>query len=109
MRFAVAATVGLAVLAAIGYIVWDRKFSPAARVEAAYQTCLAQLVGKADGPRAPGTPSTSTVTPPSSGLGDAVASLRDRVGGAVCGAIRDACTQDFHGSICQAALRRSGA
>ena len=40
------------------------------------------------------------------GVADALTSMRQGVGGAMCGAVRDACTRDFDGSICQAALAR---
>jgi len=40
------------------------------------------------------------------GVGDAVTSMMQGIGGAICGAVRDTCKRDFDGSACQAALTR---
>ena len=39
---------------------------------------------------------------------DALTSLRQGVGSAVCGMARDACKRDYDGQVCQAALARAG-
>jgi hypothetical protein len=102
-----AALLVVAMLAAIGYFVWDHYYSRSGKVEIAYNACMRQFGATADRGRpdsgGKGGEAASALT---KGLGDAVASIMQGVGGAVCGTIKDSCTQDFNGTVCQAALSR---
>jgi hypothetical protein len=110
MRPSVTALLFIALLAAIGYFFWDRYYSQSGRIESAYHACIKQFGATADkgkpepGDKGPkGSDSASALT---KSLGDAMASIVQGVGGVVCGTIKDSCTQDFNGKVCQAALNR---
>ena len=100
----------VAFVAAVGYFVWDRNYSQSGRIEIAYNACMKQFGATADkgkqdaGDKGPkGNESASALA---KSLGDAMTSIVQGVGGAVCGTIKDSCTQDFNGKVCQAALNR---
>jgi hypothetical protein len=110
MRPSMTALIVAALLAAIAYFVWNHYFSRSGKIEIAYNTCMKQIGATADkgrpdpGDKGPkGNESASALT---KGLGDALVSIVQGVGGAVCGTIKDSCMQDFNGKVCQAALNR---
>ena len=100
----------VALLAAIGYFIWDRYYSQSGRIEIAYHACIRQFgvtadKGKPD-PGDKGPKGNESASALARNLSDAMASIVQGVGGAVCGTIKDSCTQDFNGKVCQAALNR---
>jgi len=97
------------VVVVVAWLVWERHFSRDARIESAYRACMKELGaeekgnGAAKAPPAAGDDAAAAIA---KGVTDALTSLKQGVGGAMCGAVRDACVRDFDGSICQAALAR---
>jgi hypothetical protein len=110
MRPAPAVLLVVAMLAAIGYFFWDHYYSRSGKVEIAYNACMKQFGGTAEKGKPDsgdkGANGNEAASALAKGLGDAVASIVQGVGGAVCGTIKDSCTQDFNGKVCQAALSR---
>jgi hypothetical protein len=100
----------IALLVAIGYFVWDHYYSQSGRIEIAYQACIKQFGATADkgkpDPGDQGPKGSESASSLAKSLGDAMASIVQGVRGAVCGTIKDSCTQDFNGGVCQAALNR---
>jgi hypothetical protein len=98
------------VLAVVGYVIWDRNFSRTAQIEVAYKACMKQLGAAADKVKANAANSSpkhdDAAGALTRGLGDAMTSMMQGFGGAVCGTIKDTCTQDFDHPVCQAALNR---
>jgi len=97
------------IVAVVGWLVWERHFSRDARIESAHRACMSAFGGNADagdGAKAPPAKGNDAAAAIAQGVADALTSMRQGVGGAMCGAVRDACTRDFDGSICQAALAR---
>jgi len=102
-----AALLIVAMLAAIGYFFWDHYYSHSGKVEIAYNACMKQFGATADkGKPDSGAKGGESALALAKGLDSAVASIVQGVGGAVCGTIKDSCTQDFNGRVCQAALSR---
>jgi hypothetical protein len=97
------------VVAVVGWLVWERHFSRDARIDAAYRNCMKAFGGEAGtsgGVTAPPAKGDDPAAAIAKGMSDAMTSVLQGVGGAMCGAVRDACRRDFDGSICQAALAR---
>jgi len=97
------------VVAVVGWLVWERHFSRDARIDAAYRTCMKSFGGEAGtngGATAPPAKADDPAAAIAKGMSDAMTSVLQGVGGAMCGAVRDSCRRDFDGSICQAALAR---
>jgi hypothetical protein len=97
------------VVAVVGWLVWERHFSRDARIDTAYRTCMKSFGGEADAngsAKAPPAKGDDPAAAIAKGMSDAMTSVLQGVGGAMCGAVRDACRRDFDGSICQAALAR---
>ncbi len=97
----------VAIVAVLGYIVWDSYFARSNRIEAAYAACMKELgpsgeVGKAG----TGTGRIDGPAPIVQGMRDALSSLVQGAAGTVCGAMRDKCTNDYDGLVCQTALKR---
>jgi hypothetical protein len=98
------------IVVVLGYLVWERHFSRAARIESAFNACMKELGASTEKAK----PDTGTATQKGSdpatsiakGAGDALTSMLQGMGGAMCGALKDTCTKDFEGQICQAALKR---
>lgn len=102
-----AALLVVATLVAIGYFFWDHYYSQSGKVEIAYGACMKQFGATVDkGKPDSGDKGNESASALAKGLGDAVASIVQGVGGAVCSTIKDSCTQDFNGKVCQAALSR---
>jgi hypothetical protein len=98
------------IVAVLGYLVWERHFSHSARIESAFNACMKELGASTEKARPdPGTPTQKGSDPGTSiskGVGDALTSMLQGMGGAMCGALKDTCTKDFEGQICQTALKR---
>ncbi|MFO1314481.1 MAG: hypothetical protein U1F58_02665 [Burkholderiales bacterium] len=97
------------VVAVLGWLVWERHFSRDAKIQSTYRACMRELGGTdKDGggakvPPAKGDDPAAAIT---KGASDVFSSVLQDVGGAMCSAVRDACTRDFDGAICQAARGR---
>jgi len=97
------------IVAVLGYLVWERHFSRSARIESAFNACMKELGASPEQPK-----DTSTLTQKGSdpagsiakGVGDALTSMLQGMGGAMCGALKETCTKDFDGQVCQTALKR---
>lgn len=99
----------VAILAIVAYLIWHQRFSKEAKVDVAFNSCMKQFGALPDKANANADKAAVDSAPGSAlgkGFGDAMASLVQGVGGAVCGSVKDTCTQDFDGSVCQAALDR---
>ena len=97
------------IVAVLGYLVWERHFSRSARIESAFNACMKELGASPDKPKDTGTTTQKGGDPAGSigkGVGDALTSMLQGMGGAMCGALKETCTKDFDGQICQAALKR---
>jgi hypothetical protein len=100
----IAAAIVVAILVAI---VWQREFSPEARIGRAYDACMKRFGGKADAPPQAVAPApVDPVLADSLGkaMQDLVRGVTAGMSGAVCGAVRDACRADFDGAVCRNAL-----
>jgi hypothetical protein len=108
-----AAVIVIALLVA-GLLVWNRLYSRSARIEAAYKACMKQIgaadeqtkaaIDKEAATRKSGGPAAAMVDGLAKGVGQAMSSMVQGVGSAICGAMRDTCRQDFDGRLCRAAL-----
>lgn len=98
------------IVAVVGYLVWERHFSQGGRIETAYKACMREFGGGADKAAADMKTQPPKGDDPAAaiakGMGDALTSMLQGLGGAMCGAMKDACTRDFDGAMCQAALNR---
>lgn len=97
------------IVAVLGYLVWERHFSRSARIASAFNACMKELGASADEPKDTGTPTQKSGDPATSiakGVGEALTSMLQGMGGAMCGALKQTCTKDFDGQICQTALKR---
>jgi hypothetical protein len=110
MRDALKYLLVVAIVAIVGYLVWHQRFSKEAKVDVAFNTCIKQFSVLPDKAKSGGGVKAPTDNDPAAAmtksLGDAMASIMDGVGGAVCGTVKDTCAQDFNGNVCQAALNR---
>ena len=101
----------IAMLVIVGYAVWDRNFSRSAKIESAYNTCMKHFSAATDKAKADASnqqpKGDDAAAALAKGMGDAMTSMVQGFGGALCGTIKDSCKQDFDGPICQAALNRS--
>ena len=82
------------IVAVLGYLIWERHFSRDARIESAFNACMKELGANPEKAK----PDTSAPTP-----------LAMDVAGSLpfcAGALKETCTKDFDGQICQAALKR---
>jgi hypothetical protein len=100
------------IVVVLGWLVWERHFSRDARVDRMHTVCMREFGADTDGAtRAPDAGSGKDNGPAAAiakGAMDAVTSLRQGMGSAVCGMARDACKRDYDGQACQAALARTG-
>ena len=100
------------IVVVLGWLVWERHFSRDARIDRMHATCMREFGTVAgDLASAPGVRAGTDDAPQAAiarGATDALTSLRQGVGSAVCGMARDACRRDYDGQVCQAALARSG-
>lgn len=108
-RIAFGFAIVVAVVAVVGAIVWQAKYSREARVEAAYESCIRQFGGRHDAPKGsaasePNGPATVTADSLGKSMQDLVKGVTAGMSGAVCGAVREACRADFEGAVCQNAL-----
>ncbi len=98
------------VVVVLGWLVWERHFSRDARIESAYRACMKELgadgAKASAGAKAPAATAGDPAAAIAKGMSDALTSMMQGIGGAMCGAVRDACKRDYDGSICQAALTR---
>jgi len=98
-----------AIVVMAGYFAWDRYFSRAGRIETAYNACMKQMgasIDKAGADRNTPTPKGGDPAAAiSKGMTDALTSLMQGLGTAMCGTLKEACTKDFDSRICQAALK----
>jgi hypothetical protein len=98
------------IVVVLGYLIWERHFSRSARIESAYNACMKELGASTEKTKPDtGTPTQKGSDPLASigkSVGDALTSMLQGMGGAMCGALKDTCTKDFEGQICQAALKR---
>lgn len=98
------------IVAVLGYLVWERHFSRDARIESAFNACMKELGASTESAKPDTGTSTQKGTDPAAsiakGVGDALTSMLQGMGGAMCGALKDTCTRDFDGPICQSALKR---
>ena len=99
------------IVVVLAWLVWERHFSRDARIDRMHTACMREFgatthestsapdarAGKDDGPAAA----------IAKGASDALTSLRQGVGSAVCGMAKDACRRDYDGTVCQAALARA--
>ena len=114
------ATILVVVLGLAGFLGWQKLFSPSARIERAYQTCLrdaatagekmqSDLAAKAPPGKAgdPGTAVSSAMAEAmTQGMSQVMQGMVQGLSGAVCGAMKNACLSDFDGGMCQGALGR---
>jgi hypothetical protein len=102
----------VAIVVALGWLVWERHFSRDARIDRMHAACMREFGAVAEeSTRAPDALAGKDGNPAAAiakGATDALTSLRQGVGSAVCGMARDACTRDYDGQVCQAALARTG-
>jgi hypothetical protein len=100
------------IVVVLGWLVWERHFSRDARIGRMHAECMREFGASADdSTRAPDARAGKDSDPASAivkGAADAMTSLRQGVGSAVCGMARDACRRDYDGQVCQAALARTG-
>ena len=93
-----------------GVVAWWFTTANERRIDAAYATCLKDIGSQADKAAADFAARTKASDPKAvdeaKGVGDAVTSMMQGIGGAICGAVRDTCKRDFDGSGCQSALQR---
>ena len=112
-----AAWVALGVVVAVAlFAIWNARFSPEAEIERIHRACLAEIeAGKARmksglergaGEGRPDDPARSIVKGLSESLGRMLDDVAGSMGDTVCGAVRDACREDFDGRICTAARER---
>jgi hypothetical protein len=98
------------IVAVLGYLIWERHFSRDARIESAFNACMKELGASAEKDKrdtsAPAQKGSDPATSIAKGVGDALTSMLQGMGGAMCGALKETCTKDFEGQICQAALKR---
>jgi len=97
------------IMAVLGYLVWERHFSRGARIESAFNACLKELGASVEKSRDTSAPTQKGSDPAASiakGVGDALTSMLQGMGDAMCGALKQTCTKDFDGQICQSALAR---
>ena len=98
------------IVAVLGYLVWERHFSRDARIESAFNACMKELGASTENAKpessAPAQKSGDPATSIAKGAGDALTSMLQGMGGAMCGALKDTCTKDFDGQVCQSALKR---
>jgi hypothetical protein len=96
-----------AIVAIVGYLVYDRYFSRNGRIEAVYRGCMKEVgavaVPPADKPPANANDPAAALA---KGMGEAMTAMLQGAGSAMCGVVRDQCNKDFDGQICQAAIRR---
>ena len=93
------------VVTIVGYLLWHRPLSQGARIEAAYNACMKDMDAastKANAQAPKGNEPASSVT---KAMGDTMVAMLQGMGGAMCGVMKDACTKDFDGQLCQTALR----
>jgi hypothetical protein len=99
------------IVVVLGWLVWERHFSRDARVDRMHAACMREFGGATDdSPTAPDARAGKDDGPAAAiakGAADALTSLRQGVGSAVCGMARDACKRDYDGQVCQAALARA--
>ena len=98
-----------ALVAGGGAWLWQKFYSHKAQVEALHVACLAEFAESAAKMKAgtdPGAASSGVVKGLSESLGKALEGVSGGMGDAVCGALRDACRDDFEGRICVAARER---
>jgi len=101
----------LAVVAAVGYFVWDHYFSRHAQIERVYAACVSGFNAGTNKETADINAKTPTGDDPSAklakGMGEAMTSMMKgmtgAMSGAMCGAIRSSCEQDFDGPVCRGA------
>lgn len=97
----------MTIAAVLGYLVWERHFSPSARIEAAYNACMKEFGASADRAKAGTEPKRNDpASAIAKGMSDALTSMVQGVSGALCGKLRDTCTNNYDGMLCQAALNR---
>ena len=92
-------------IALAGAVVWWFVHANERKIDAAYQACMKEFggsAGKATADYAARRPADTEAK----SIGDAVTSMMQGIGGAICGAVRDSCTRDLNGTACQAALAR---
>lgn len=98
------------IVAVLGYLVWERHFSRGARIESAFNACMKELGASTENPKPDNSAPTQKDSDPAAsiakGVGDALTSMLQGMGGAMCGALKDTCTRDFDGQVCQSALKR---
>jgi hypothetical protein len=92
------AAIVVIVLAAVGYYAWSHYFSREAKVERAYQSCVSKMSAGIE--KAKGSASQSG----DKNMQEAMNSMMQGIGDAMCGMIKEACKQDYNGQVCQAAI-----
>ncbi|MEP7182175.1 MAG: hypothetical protein ABI886_08315 [Betaproteobacteria bacterium] len=110
------AAIIVVVLGLAGFLVWQKLFSPTARIERAYLTCMkeAEVAGdrrKSDlAAKAPtakmNDPAGAVTNAMTQGTGQAMQAMVQSLSGAMCGALRASCRSNFNGGACQGALAR---
>jgi hypothetical protein len=94
-----------AVVAIVGFLVWQREFSREARIERAYAACMKQFGGTPEAKAPPSVPPDATFAESlGKAMQDLVKGVTSGMSAAVCGGLRDACRADFDGAVCQNAL-----
>ena len=112
-----AAWVALGVVVAVAlFALWNARLSPEAEIARVHRACLAEVeAGKARmkagiergaGGSRPDDPVSPLVKEFADGLGRMLDGVAGSVGEAACGAVRDACRDDFDGRLCKAARER---
>ena len=100
------------IVVVLGWLVWERHFSRDARIDRMHSTCMREFGAATDetarSPDARAGKDSGPAAAIAKGAMDAVTSLRQGMGSAVCGMARDACKRDYGGQVCQAALARAG-
>lgn len=101
------AVVGVALVAVV---LWRQFMSRDARIERAYEACMASFASAAPATASPQLPPSDATAAFAQSLGKAmtelVAGMTAGVSGTLCGALRDQCRANFDGAVCRAGLER---
>ena len=97
------------VVAGAGFWFWQQFHSRGAQIDSVHRACVAEFTETAAKLKAGVQPDEATsgiAKGLSESLGKFLESMSDGMGDTVCGALRDACRNDFEGRICTAARER---
>lgn len=106
------AAIFVLVLGFAGFGVWQKLYSNAARIERVCHACMMESTAAGDrmtvarAQRATAHSDDDATAATTRSMGEIMQGLVQGVSAARCGATRGACTTDFDGSVCRAAVER---